>query len=61
VKPIALYAAAMTVCVSAAGALTPNAPRQLAQSLFDLNLAFALVVFASVWLSTPRGPDALHA
>jgi hypothetical protein len=60
VKPIALYAAAMLVAASTTGALTPNAPRVLHQSLFDLCVAFALVTFAALWL-TPSGPDAVHS
>ena len=59
-KPIALYASAMLVATSTAGALTPNAPQILHQSLFDLCVAFALVTFATLWL-TPSGPDAVHS
>ena len=60
-KPIALYTSAMLIATSTAGALSPNAPHILHQSLFDLCVAFALVTFAALWLSTPRGPDGLRS
>ena len=59
-KPIALYASGMLIAASTAGALTPNAPRLLHQSLFDLCVAFALVTFATLWL-TPSKPDAIRS
>ena len=54
-----LYATSLLVAVSAAGAALPYPPQALVTALFGLNLAFALVAFAGVWLSIPRGPDAV--